>query len=80
MKYLIVTALCLALIACNTVQEQPTPSSAKMETIPGHFSGGLSEYWYEGKAEINTYRLEQARYGELHPGQVSMIFVSEDFL
>lgn len=52
----------------------------KVDPAPGHFSGGLTKYWYEGKAEINTYDLQQARYGEIHPGQVNLVFVSEDFL
>lgn len=75
--------LALFFFACNTVQDQTASGNAstkEMASVPGHFSGGLSEYWYEGKAEVNTYDLTQARYGELRPGQVSMIFVSEDFL
>lgn len=80
MKQLPIFAL-LLLFACNTVQEptETTPAAEK-EMAAGHFTGGLTDYWYEGKAEINTYELQQARYGEIHPGQVSMIFVSEDFL
>lgn len=81
MKHATIFALFFLLFACNTVQESPEASPmAKKEMAPGHFTGGLSEYWYEGKAEINTYDLAQARYGEVHPGQVSIIFVSEDFL
>lgn len=41
---------------------------------------GLDPYWYQGKAEISTYELEQARYNGLHPGQLTLIFVTEDFL
>ncbi len=80
MKQLAYSLFALLLFGCNTVQDQPSATTAKKEKVPGHFAGGLSEYWYEGKAELNTYSLEQARYGEIHPGQVSMIFVSEDFL
>ena len=36
-------------------------------------------YWYQGKAEITSYALEQARYGEVHPGKAVLIFVTEDF-
>lgn len=61
-------------------QAEPPTSTKAISTTPGHFTGGLTEYWYEGLAELNTYELEQARYGDLRPGQVSMIFVSEDFL
>ncbi len=36
-------------------------------------------YWYSGKAEITSYDLNQARYGENHPGYAVLIFVTEDF-
>ncbi len=36
-------------------------------------------YWYSGKAEITSYDLEQARYGENHTGHAVLIFVTEDF-
>lgn len=72
--------LFLLLAACNAVPEATTNVKPEKKAVPGHFTGGLSDYWYQSKAEINTYTLEQARYGELRPGTVSMIFVSEDFL
>jgi hypothetical protein len=37
-------------------------------------------YWFKGKAEISSYQLEQARYGEIHEGTAVLIFVTEDFL
>ncbi|MFT5383134.1 MAG: hypothetical protein ACI81W_000531 [Saprospiraceae bacterium] len=37
------------------------------------------DYWYQGKAEITSFDLEQARYGELHQGNAVLIFVTEDF-
>ncbi len=40
---------------------------------------GFKAYWYQGKAEITSYTLEQARYGEVHPGQAVLIYVTEDF-
>jgi len=39
----------------------------------------FKNYWYDGKAEITTYKLEQARYGELHQGYSVLVFVTEDF-
>ena len=39
----------------------------------------FGDYWYQGKAEITSYDLEQVRYGEVHPGSAVMIFVTEDF-
>jgi hypothetical protein len=45
--------------------------------IGDHFS----EQWYDSKAEINVYKLSQARYGELrNGGQAILIFVTEDFI
>ncbi|GJM35386.1 MAG: hypothetical protein DHS20C18_43870 [Saprospiraceae bacterium] len=40
----------------------------------------LGDYWYQGKGEINHYKLEQNRYKDVHPGEVVMVFVTEDFL
>lgn len=39
----------------------------------------FKKYWYSGNAEITTYKLEQARYGEVHKGYAVLIFVTEDF-
>ena len=36
-------------------------------------------YWYSGKAEITSYDLEQARYGEIRKGHAVNIFVTEPF-
>lgn len=69
--------------------EQPPASlevaSASLEgreqaAVKSPFSGSPSDYWYQGKAEVNTYELQQPRYGELHPGEVVLLFVTEDFL
>lgn len=40
----------------------------------------FNSYWYAGKAEIKTYNLTQSRYGELHQGKATVIFVTEPFL
>ena len=37
------------------------------------------QYWYAGKAEINSYTLKQSRYGEPREGKAVLIFVTEDF-
>ena len=36
-------------------------------------------YWYDDKAEIRSYKLTQARYGELHQGTATVIFVAQPF-
>ena len=43
-------------------------------------SVALSDYWYQGKAEISTYELTQNRYNDQHPGEAVLVFVTEDFL
>ncbi|AVR46152.1 septum formation inhibitor Maf [Christiangramia fulva] len=40
----------------------------------------FKDYWYSGKAEITSYDLEQARYGEMRNGHAVLIYVTEDFL
>ena len=40
----------------------------------------FNNYWYSGKAELTRYKLQQARYGEIHEGDAVLIFVTEDFL
>lgn len=37
------------------------------------------DYWYDGTAEISSYALSQARYGELREGTSVLIFVTEPF-
>ena len=38
----------------------------------------FDKYWYQGKAEINVFDLQQSRYGQIRPGKAVMIFVTED--
>ncbi|GAA4897725.1 hypothetical protein GCM10023311_23130 [Flaviramulus aquimarinus] len=40
----------------------------------------FNSYWYAGEAEISSYKLEQARYGEIREGKAVLIYVTEDFL
>lgn len=42
-------------------------------------SADFGAYWHTGKAELNRYRLQQAQYGVLNPGEAVLIFVAEDF-
>jgi len=36
-------------------------------------------YWFQSKAEITSYTLEQVRYGKVHNGTATLIFVTEPF-
>lgn len=60
----------------NTVAENnPVP----VQQEPYALSQAFKDYWYAGKAELTSYRLKQARYGEIHDGSAVAIFVTEDF-
>lgn len=39
----------------------------------------FGDHWYDGKAELDGYRLKVSRYGELRDGTAVMIFVTEPF-
>lgn len=67
----------LLLISCDNSDSRV--QSVIMETKNGN-SSPLDPYWYQGKAEISTYELSQNRYMDLNPGEVILIFVTEDFL
>jgi hypothetical protein len=41
--------------------------------------GEFIDYWYRGDAEINSYNLQQFRYGEVRQGEAILLFVTEDF-
>lgn len=47
---------------------------------PNPLSEDFKKYWYNGTAEISSYDLEQARYGEMRKGTAIFIYVTEDFL
>ncbi|KZS43006.1 hypothetical protein AWE51_16820 [Aquimarina aggregata] len=37
------------------------------------------EFWFDGKAELSSYKLTQARYGETHQGTAVLVYVTEPF-
>lgn len=82
-NFLNLFTLLFLVAACNSTSHETQKKPSTEENYPAvksRFSGSLSDYWYQGKAEISTYDLQQVRYGEIHPGVATLIFVSEDFL
>lgn len=69
MKNFIYSFLLISLIACAPSRSQEVAEK------PKDFSG----YWYAGEAEISSYQLSQARYGENHSGEAVLVFVTEPF-
>lgn len=69
-------------VACNKVEsEQQQEKSAQFTATQSNVaSPKLDSYWYQGKAEITRYELQQNRYQDVHPGEAIIVFVTEDFL
>jgi hypothetical protein len=57
-------------------QVNTSPDDPYQASHPEEFA----KYWFAGKAELNSYDLDQMRYGEKREGEAVMIFVTEDFL
>lgn len=87
MKYLIISLVAagglFALTLRNTGESNPLKTelnnsvniSPKSEKDFSEFN----DYWYSGLAELSGYDLLQSRYGEIHEGTATMIFVTEPF-
>ena len=70
--------------SCNEITAKSNKDTATYETIlkPNPrkpLSKEFKDYWYAGNAEITSYKLEQARYGELREGTSVLIYVTEPF-
>ena len=84
--------LSLALLIFLSCKEQPTVATdntlalnteepkTEMVRPKKPISEAFKEYWYAGNAEITSYDLVQARYGELRNGHSVLVFVTEPFL
>lgn len=85
---LFLTLSLLILLSCGEKGKAPESemamNSAAKEATPKYPKKPLSEdfkaYWYAGDAEITSYKLEQARYGEMRDGHAVLIYVTEPFL
>ncbi len=70
MKKFTYSLVLLMLVACE---------SSVSQSIASDDSNEFNQYWYAGEAEISSYSLSQARYGEIHQGTAVMVFVTEPF-
>ena len=78
MKYLFIITLIRAFLACSASDGKNEIQS--LENVTRNLSDEAKEYWYHGGgAEITSYELTQARYGELRKGESVMVFVTEPF-
>lgn len=70
--------ICIAtLVLISACAKQQSSLAHKRE--PNPYQEDFNDYWYDGQAEITSYKLNQARYGEMREGHAVMIFVTEDF-
>ena len=83
----LLTIISTLLLSCGDKTRQPTTLEAGLslpdeKTTPASRSitEAFKSYWYAGEAEITSYELEQARYGELRQGHAVLIYVTEPFL
>lgn len=87
LKLLVIAVITsISLVACNHKETKTNTELAIANPQPQvqqpkeQLSKAFKSYWYNGEAEITSYKLEQARYGEMRDGEAVLIFVTEDFL
>lgn len=76
----LIVAFLLFGVSCKnndtTNEDKVADSNIKYRNLSQEFK----DYWYAGEAEITSYTLQQARYGEIREGHAVLIYVTEDFL
>ena len=81
-----ILGILLIFSSCKETPENNSDTLAMATTIKNvespkkQLSEEFKEYWYNGTAEITSYTLEQARYGEIREGSAVMIYVTDPFL
>ncbi len=65
-------------ISCSSPTNGDSQTAFKVPAVQVS-NGSFGDYWYAGKAELSSYTLHQARYGQTHEGKAVMIFVTEPF-
>lgn len=70
-RMFLVISILLNVISCtSTLQEEKQIKNLTEDQ---------KQYWYNNEAEITSYQLIQARYGELREGNAVLVFVTEPF-
>lgn len=86
LQFLLAITYLLLTVSCKetkpNVAETLAISEPETEVVAPKtkLSKAFNDYWYNGEAEITSYKLEQARYGEMRDGKAVLVFVTEDFL
>ena len=79
LKKILPLSFLLFLLSCGTETPSPTPSKNPLAVQTKNIADPFNDYWYQGEAEITSYDLEQARYGEVREGNAVLVFVTEEF-
>lgn len=86
-QYLLNFFIGILFISCENNKKSPhfaknDINDSSVEILPDAqpLTKEFKAYWYNNEAEITSYQLEQARYGELRQGNAVLIFVTEPFL
>jgi hypothetical protein len=79
-KKILVIALAISIVVLTGALMLPIEGAPAAAAAPAESSAEFNAYWYSGKAEVSSYTVEMARYGNMHPGKSVLIFVTEDFL
>lgn len=82
--YLIAGTLVLGGLLLNTACSDSLAGTAESNGIAATNGGRKAseeskKYWYDGTAEITSFKLSQARYGEMREGTAVLVFVTEPF-
>ncbi len=86
--FLAVLSMLLLVTSCAETTKTNNSELALNETakkedskpVAKELSEAFKKYWYAGKAEITSYEIEEARYGEIREGKAVLIYVTEPFL
>ncbi|PTB97544.1 hypothetical protein C9994_02340 [Marivirga lumbricoides] len=73
--FLIAPAILIIFQSCSQKNKEEKLQSDTTIQLSKNFG----DYWYQGKAELTSYNLEQVRYGEKREGHAVLVYVTEDF-
>lgn len=76
---ILVTAVILATAGFVLISKIENSTEVRIP-VEYNFSQEFKDYWMAGKAELSSYELSKARYGEVHSGEAVLVFVVEPFL
>ena len=69
----------LSLISCTNSDSTSTDQTTTETSNDPVLDKQKKDYWYNNEAELSSYELKQARYGEIHEGKAVLVYVTEPF-